>query len=311
MNDKQVLEFTGERFTPECVGEIWLEHWHRYLFAERFSSDKEVLDLACGEGYGSHVLASRAKRVVGMDVSDKAVQHARSRYGQDSALEFLVGDGQSLPFDDASFDLVVSFETIEHVTEQESFIKEFRRVLRPDGMLIISSPNRKTYSDDRNYQNEFHVKEFYRSEFEDFLTRHFPFVRLCGQKITMNSLIWPEGVRSENVTVAIQGQKYENLIPYDPLYFVAVCTAKAVELPISVLGEADEWLLHHYEEAMRKLIRLDREWHEQRSHLHDLGMELSAVRQELAETLSRQSSDPNLGLPVWLQKLVRLIRGKG
>ena len=78
---KPALDFTGERFTPECVREIWYEHWHRYVFARQLAKGKRVLDAACGEGYGSALLADVAASVVGADISDQAIAHARSRYG--------------------------------------------------------------------------------------------------------------------------------------------------------------------------------------------------------------------------------------
>ena len=88
----QPLPFTGERFTPECVREIWYEHWHRYVFARAFVRGKRVLDAACGEGYGSALLADEAASVVGIDVDAAAIQHARSRYGDRQKLRIERGD---------------------------------------------------------------------------------------------------------------------------------------------------------------------------------------------------------------------------
>ena len=113
-----ILEFTGERFVPECTGEIWLEHWHRYLFTAQFVSERRVLDIACGEGYGSNVLAKSASEVVGLDISEEVISHAKGRYSERRNLQFAVASCSLLPFNDASFDIVVSFETIEHIKEQ-------------------------------------------------------------------------------------------------------------------------------------------------------------------------------------------------
>src|SRR5512146_3443739 len=112
--DSPALPFTGERFTPECVREIWYEHWHRYAFAREFARGKRVLDAACGEGYGSALLAGTAARVLGVDIADDAIAHARARYMR-ANLRFERGACTALDVPAASFDLAVSFETVEHV----------------------------------------------------------------------------------------------------------------------------------------------------------------------------------------------------
>ena len=138
-----VMDFTGERFVPECVREIWYEHWHRYVFAREFARDKRVLDAACGEGYGSNLLAAQARSVLGVDIADAAIAHARQRYATQLNLRFEQGDCTVLAPGNAQFDLVVSFETLEHVAAQEALIAGFARVLTDDGVLIVSSPDKR------------------------------------------------------------------------------------------------------------------------------------------------------------------------
>ena len=111
------MEFTGERFTPECVREIWYEHIHRYVLAGELARGKRVLDAACGEGYGSAHLARTAKTVVGIDVSEDVISHASERYRADN-LEFQLADVCNLPFKDDEFECIVSFETLEHLEDQ-------------------------------------------------------------------------------------------------------------------------------------------------------------------------------------------------
>ena len=139
------LEFTGERFTPECVREIWYEHYHRYAFARGMVSGLRVLDAACGEGYGSALLAGAASGVTGVDVSAEAVQHARERYASKN-LDFRAADCLDLPFAADEFDCIVSFETLEHLEDHDGLLNEFRRVLKPAGFLLLSSPDKAVYS---------------------------------------------------------------------------------------------------------------------------------------------------------------------
>jgi ubiquinone/menaquinone biosynthesis C-methylase UbiE len=101
------LAFTGERFVPGAKGEIWIEHWHRYHFAARWCQGKRVLDVACGEGYGTALLARRAAHVTGADISAEAIAHARSRYGSLANAEFLEASCTALPLDDASVDVAI------------------------------------------------------------------------------------------------------------------------------------------------------------------------------------------------------------
>lgn len=184
------LTFTGERFLPECAGEMVYEHWHRYLLARHHVGGKRVLDAACGEGYGSSLLARMARSVVGVDISAEATGHASARYGHDT-LRFVTASVAAMPFADASFDVIVSFETIEHMTEHEAFMREVSRLLAPGGLLVISSPNRPEYSDKTGYRNEFHVKELDRAELAALLTPQFPAQRWFAQRAAFHSMIWP------------------------------------------------------------------------------------------------------------------------
>ena len=161
------MEFTGERFVPSCLGEIALEHYHRYFFALPLVKGKRVLDIASGEGYGSHILAREATCVTGVDIAGDAVAWSTEKYACANT-RFLQGSVTDIPLADASVDVVVSFETLEHVTgeEQEIMLREIRRVLVPNGLLILSTPNVDIFD---SASNHFHVKELRLDEFDRVL----------------------------------------------------------------------------------------------------------------------------------------------
>ncbi|MDZ4814365.1 MAG: class I SAM-dependent methyltransferase [Pseudomonadota bacterium] len=256
------LPFTGERFTPECLREMWYEHYHRYAFVRAMVAGRRVADVACGEGYGAMLLAKTAASVHGLDISAEAIEHARTRYAAQTNLQFEQGDACKLPWADQSLDVVTSFETLEHLHDQESLIAGFARVLRDDGVLVISSPDKRTYSDLRGFQNEFHVRELYRDELLTLLGRHFGQVRLYGQKLLFQSAIWreqwiptPTCIASVH-TAARDASSISDHADYAPMYYIAVCTQNAQALPelaeIDLFGDADETVYRHYEHEIRK-----------------------------------------------------------
>lgn len=253
------MEFTGERFTPECEREIWYEHIHRYAFAAPLVRGCVVLDAACGEGYGAALLSGSASRVEGVDVAAEAVAHARRRYGARAGLDFHEADVTRLPFEEDTFDRVVSFETLEHLEAQDAMLAEFRRVLKPDGVVLISSPDRAVYTDHFGNDNPFHVRELYRKELEALLGRHFPAIRLLGQKLLFHSAIWR---LDENRRVALQqvdGQAVAEraVVPQPAMYFIALCAAEERLLPelgadLWLFDDADESVYSHYHGEIRR-----------------------------------------------------------
>jgi len=274
------LAFTGERFTPECQREIWYEHMHRYALARRLVAGRDVLDAACGEGYGTALLATAARRAVGVDNSAEAVEHARRRYGGD----FRQGDVTALADADDSFDAVVSFETIEHLAAQREMLAEFRRVLRPDGFLLISSPDRKAYSDDSGYSNPHHVRELYRDEFEALLAEHFPAVRLLGQKLVFHSQIWAleDGHGAAHQQYQGDAVADSDTPTHAPMYYLALCAGDPKYLPdtagVYLFDDAEESVYAHYNQVVREvietghaLIERDRRIRELQQRLRDAG----------------------------------------
>lgn len=252
------LEFTGERFTPECVREIWYEHYHRYAFALSLAEGKRVLDAACGEGYGSALLARCARHVLGVDISIEAISHANKRYAaQQANLSFRQADVAALDaLPSASFDLICSFETLEHLQAQEAMLAGFRRLLAPGGVLLVSTPDRHNYSDVPGFKNEHHVRELYRPEFEAMLATEFREVRLYAHKLAFQSLLWSLDGESDGYmaqTLGAQTQVTRGL-DYAPLYYIAACSNDPLpSLPaLSMFGDQAESVYAHYYHEIRK-----------------------------------------------------------
>jgi O-antigen biosynthesis protein len=250
------MKFTGERFVPEIHGAIELEHLHRYFLAKEIVKDKIVLDIASGEGYGSYILAKTAAKVFGVDISKDAIDHANVKYKTDN-LEFITGSCNSIPLANRSVDIVVSYETIEHHDEHDQMMKEIKRVLKPDGCLIISSPDKLEYSDKPEFVNEHHVKELYRNEFENLVKNYFKHYQILGQR-----MIYGSAIISEGLAVKVSTYQYSKDIegPFngikDALYLVAVASDFATpELSSGLLEQPinDSEIIHFWKDTVANL----------------------------------------------------------
>ena len=180
-----------ERYLPLIRGGIALEHLHRYAFACLHVSGKRVLDLASGEGYGSAMLSRSACTVHGVDIDPMSVKHARRKYTAGN-LFFLEGSCEEIPLAEHSVDVVVSFETIEHLEDHDRMLQEIRRVLAPEGMLIISSPDKDVFHRKYTHSNPFHRKELTSREFAALMRQNFRNVDLFGQSHLLGSSIFPK-----------------------------------------------------------------------------------------------------------------------
>jgi SAM-dependent methyltransferase len=296
------LTFTGERFLPEVRGAIWYEHWHRYAAIAALAAGRRVLDAACGEGYGSYLLAQSAASVVGIDVSPEAVAHAGQRYKRPN-LAFATGSVAALPLPDASVDLVVSFETIEHLHEQSAMLADFRRVLAPGGVLVISSPNRPVYNEGGGVENHFHVRELDRDELAALLAPRFPQQAWYAQRVLAHSVLWREGAVDGPfacLTLAADAP-VQARAPAPAMYFLVICAAAGAPLPaLPALSLFDDGALSLWRDYVRTLQR-ERElvWDEidarkvAQERLAELVVatnDLSSARQVIATLESRVNS---------------------
>jgi Methylase involved in ubiquinone/menaquinone biosynthesis len=215
---------TGERFIPSQTGIIEIEHLNRYYFVinQIDLREKTVLDIASGEGYGSNILARHAKKVIGVDISEEAINHAKNKY-QSEKLKFIQGNATSIPLPDNSFDVVVSFETIEHHNRHEEMMHELNRVLKDNGILIISSPDKYYYSDLPKHKNQFHIKELYYEEFKILISEHFKHAKFYSQRVFAGSLIFLDE-KSQTYSKPIVIDEEGNSSAITPVYNIAICS---------------------------------------------------------------------------------------
>lgn len=164
------MQFTGERVEEKQrkFDLRFADHLARYDLAKPLCKDKVVLDIACGTGYGTSILAQVAQTIDGVDIDKDAIELAKKSYVK-SNLTYTVGDGTTIPFEDNMFDVVISFETIEHIVEYHNFLKEIKRVLKPGGVLLMSTPNYKG----ELVKNTYHVTNFDTNTFVGSVKQHF------------------------------------------------------------------------------------------------------------------------------------------
>lgn len=222
-----VAEFTGERVIPGKVDvDLWNEHLSRYLFASRLCRGKRVIDLGCGNGYGSAELARLAESVIAVDLSAEAIADAQAQYGN-ARLHFDVASLEKLPFADGSFQLGVCFEVIEHLSDFRALLTEARRVLDPGGQFIISTPNIKFYAESRklNGPNPFHEHEFSYEEFRAVLAEFFPHQTFFLQNHASGLVFLPLDSKAGSSGTELRLET-STPDPDEAHFFVAVCAAK-------------------------------------------------------------------------------------
>lgn len=325
------MHFTGERYVSSLDWpEISYEHWHRYLYARQFVTGKVVLDVASGEGYGCHLLAESAARVIGVDVDPESVRFAADCFRREN-LEFRCGPAQTIPVEGRHvFDVITSFETLEHLDEnaQRLFLDEVRRLLAPGGIFLVSTPNKLFYSDQRNYRNPFHLNEFYEENYCLLLRSRFRYVHLLGQRVFPVSYIWVRGGTSLPMAesqIAFDGKEFRPVEGdrKELLYMIAACSdtdnvhpVPAILLDITdrAMRSRDEALAHktrELETMWQALEKLQLQADQQARHLVRLNESVRFLEQFLLVVLERSSPDLKKRLE-YHQLIVRvreLVRG--
>lgn len=282
------LTYTGERYLPWSEDyQTGYEHVHRYLLACEYAKDMRVLDISCGEGYGTAMLASVARFVIGVDIDGPTVAHARQQHNR-ANIHFVQADAQQFALAPGSIDLAVSYETLEHFTAHEAFLSNLRSALTNEGVLIISTPNRHIYHDTEDKHNPFHERELYRDEFMALLRQHFIHVQLFGQHLVTGSVLGK--ARSEHFLQRDQTCRMlftefasdqtdyllNNESTLEPRYYIAVCAQTAIRRrPDSVMLDNQETLYRQSVVQAEELVTL-------RSNHYQTEQKLGAAEWNLA-----------------------------
>jgi GT2 family glycosyltransferase/SAM-dependent methyltransferase len=285
-NGDNDLLWTGERYIPHLRGNIRYEHLHRYTMYAGQAKDKVVLDIACGEGYGSAILAQRARHVCGVDISNDAVKHAIEVYASKiENVEFKQGSADAIPYPDAYFDIVTSFETLEHLEPQEEMLAEIKRVLKPGGLLILSTPDKDAYAEADGGHNEFHVKELTASEFRELIGKFFRNFTIHGQRLATVGWIQTDVSPQTHILNSFSVNASGEINQHPPsletsVFWIAVCSDN--ELPLltpSIFVDPQDDIFRTERSVLRWASGIDREREEIQKHAQHLDSTLKEKNQ--------------------------------
>ncbi len=243
---KTTLPNDFERMVPEYHKGLsaYGEHVARYEVIGAVLRGKTVLDIASGSGYGTAILAKEATHVYGVDVFAPAVAYAKENYGA-SNITYLVGDGVKIPLEDAAVDVVISLETIEHIEDYEQFMCEVKRVLKPDGLLILSTPNDKEFIED----NHHHIHEFEHDELEQLVKKYFSEMKPYYQATWVCNIVGEQRLLTTEWREPITFMQACPLELDQALYFFFLCANRPITEELVALGCISE---HHSDRLLQQ-----------------------------------------------------------
>ncbi len=292
------LTWTGERYLPWLDNHLAeYEHVHRYLIASHYVADMRVLDIACGEGYGTAILARSARSVIGVDNDAATLAHAE-RYHKMENTHFVRADAQNFSLTPGSIDVVVSFETIEHFEAHDAFLSAMKTALGAEGVLVISTPNPCIYVAD----NPFHKRELSRDEFVHLLGKYFAHVQLLGQRLIATSVVAGttgdhflrrDGTCRFSVT-RVDPDDLDYPVQIDstlePGFFIAICSDKHLPIaPNDLMVDVNQTLYNSFVRNRAELQEVHAQYHELERKSMDTSEQLARTETELDN--ARKSHD--------------------
>jgi ubiquinone/menaquinone biosynthesis C-methylase UbiE len=281
------LADTGERMIPEHHSGhlLYAEHLIRYECIRELVAGKSVLDIATGSGYGAAILAERASHVHGMDKDPQAVAYAHAKFAARN-VTFTIADAERIPLPDNSVDVVVTFETIEHVEDYVKFVEEIRRVLKPDGIAIVSTPNDAEFAEG----NHFHLHQFKREELLELLGRYFPDIEEYYQA-TWKYVALDRLTALQERSPKLQTINVAPLSVEQSLYFYFLCSARPIHEKVIAMGAmgahySDRDLIAHHNDTSGQLeslrLQVDAQTREL-GQLESLRLQVDAQTRELGQ----------------------------